>query len=146
MYRSYLIVFMLLFSSLVFSQENKIHSKSGTAFFFELGGKPFYSINVDFQIKETNRLSIGTQYAYKMLIPNLMYYYLQGEGNSKMEYGAGLSYLPIDSDKMGAFLIHGVLGYRYQKRKGFLFRAGFTPIIFPGGFLPMIGISFGYSL
>ena len=37
------------------------------AFFFELGGKPFYSINVDFQIRETNRFSVGTQYAYKKL-------------------------------------------------------------------------------
>jgi len=121
----------------------------GAAFFIELGGKPFYSVNIDFQIMEMSRLSIGTQYAYKIIIPNVMYYGLRGERNSKFEYGAGMSYLPIDTGKWDEglpLLIHGVLGYRYQKKNGFIFRAGFTPIIFSGGFLPMFGISFGYSL
>ena len=39
-----------------------------------------------------------------------------------------------------------VIGYRHQKKDGFLFRAGFTPFYRVNGvFFPLIGLSFGYS-
>jgi len=42
--------------------------------------------------------------------------------------------------------IHGVIGYRYQKKDGIILRAGFTPFYRPYvGFLPLIGLSIGYS-
>jgi hypothetical protein len=42
--------------------------------------------------------------------------------------------------------LHGVAGYRYQKKDGMIFRIGFTPFKRVNNwFLPLIGISLGYS-
>ena len=126
------------------AHQDTTYQEPGTAFYLELGGKFFGSLNVDFQIKKSNRLSFGL---VVLSVPNLMYFYLPGEKNSRLELGCGLTYNWLESET--PVWIHGVLGYRYQKKKGFLFRAGFTPIIFLGkdsGFFPWIGISLGYSL
>ena len=123
----------------------------GTAIYVELMGKPFTSINVDFRINRSNRISLGAQLAYG-LIPNVMYYYLSGK-KSRFEIGGGLSLIvslvnseDAPNDFQG-LIIHGVIGYRYQKKNGLLFRIGFTPLFCPGPgvFLPMVGLSLGYS-
>lgn len=124
--------------------QNVVYKEPGTAFYLELGGKFFGSVNVDFPIKKSNRLSFGL---VVLVLPNVMYFYLPGEKNSRFELGCGFTYNYLEDDI--PVWIHGVLGYRYQKKKGFLFRAGFTPILYLGkdsGFFPLIGISFGYSL
>ena len=123
----------------------------GTAVFLELGGKPFFSINVDFRINRLNRVSLGVQPVYGG-IPNVMYYHLSGK-KSRFEIGGGLSFIvslvnseDAPNDFQG-LIIHGVIGYRYQKKNGLLFRIGFTPLFCPGPgvFLPMVGLSLGYS-
>jgi len=127
-----------------------VYEAPGTAFFLELGGKPFFSINTDFSINPTNRFSIGIQPVYGAIIPNIMYYYVDGGANSQLEVGGGISYLPVDNKDLNGNLplfFHGVIGYRYQKKNGLFFRIGFTPILVVSvRFLPMIGISLGYSL
>jgi len=83
--------------------------------------------------------------------------YLIGEGNHKLELGAGAVYASIDADFLDededpifnldddTLLGTGFLGYRYVSDAGFLFRAGFTPFFYDGNFIPYGGLSLGYS-
>jgi hypothetical protein len=141
--------------------QDSTYQQPGTAFFLELIGKPYTSINVDFRITGSSRISLGimsyieaeneeeARKGLNSFMPNIMYYYLVGKHNKKFEIGGGLGLRPIwenfiENDFPLAF--HGVIGYRYQKKNGLLFRIGFTPNIYPEVFLPFLGISFGYSL
>jgi len=87
-----------------------------------------------------------------------MYYFIKGKRNSYFELGAGLSssirldleysYLTAKDEQWNGspLNLHGVIGYRYQKPEGFVFRVGFTPYYNLRNFpLPIIGLSFGYS-
>jgi len=159
------------------AHKDTVYHVPGIALFLELFGKPFGSINLDLRINRSSRFSFGIVY-YSLLseyepdsrfsgwskpedgkykdvgeyMPNIMYYYLKGKKNSRLEIGGGFSVRPVwHKDVNGDFPIafHGVIGYRYQKKKGFLFRAGLTPSYWPdAGFSPWpwIGISFGFSL
>lgn len=189
MFRKYILSTMIFFCTLLLTlgplsaQEKEAHKDTvyqnlpGIALFLEVGGKPFGSLNLDFRIYKSSRISLGIvdytiftqtsdyslwvdeskledgiQKEVNSYMPNIMYYYLRGEKNHKLEIGGGLSVRPVwhkyvNGDFPLAF--HGVIGYRYQKKKGFLFRAGLTPSYWPkAGFAPWgwIGISFGYSL
>jgi len=80
-----------------------------------------------------------------------MYYHFLG-ATYRYEIGSGFSGVTTNEGLMGVF-IHGVLGYRYQKKQGLLFRIGFTPLMgipftSEGRFMimPWFGISLGYSL
>jgi hypothetical protein len=134
-----------------------------TSYFLELLGKGFYSINVDFRKTTTRAISIGGQYTEDgdndVFWPSLMYYHFSGK-RFRFETGGGLSTVFTQTDGLAGMGIHGVIGYRYQKKKGLIFRTGFTPFIgipftdtgrFPFSekhgllFLPLIGISLGYS-
>ena len=76
-----------------------------------------------------------------------------GDGNLCMEAGLGVVaivgefvLLATDDSSSTALALTGTLGLRYQpKRKGIIFRLGFTPIIASGGILPWGGVSIGYS-
>ena len=119
--------------------------------FAELLGKGFFSLNVDFRIKKHFAISFGLQ-PMEVVCPDIMFYYLSGEKKS-FEIGGGLSTAMTSKMDLGGLLIHGVIGYRYQKKKGVFFRAGFTPIyVIPVNsedvkkrLLPFIGLSLGYS-
>ena len=84
-------------------------------------------------------------------MPNIMCYYLAGKRNHRFEIGGGFSIRPVwNKDINGDFPLafHGVIGYRYQKRRGLLFRVGLTPSYWPDAGSspwPWMGISFGYS-
>jgi hypothetical protein len=120
--------------------QDTVNQEPGTAFYLELGGKYWGSINVDFPIKKSNRISVGLVLVW----PNFMYYYLPGDKKSRVEFGCGFTYNYLADES--PIVIHGVFGYRYQKRRGLLFRVGFTPMLLEGKFIPSIGISLGYSL
>jgi hypothetical protein len=134
-----------------------------TSYFLELLGKGFYSINVDFRKTRTRAISIGGQYTEDgdndVFWPSLMYYHFSGK-RFRFEIGGGLSTVFTQTDGLAGMGVHGVIGYRYQKKKGLIFRTGFTPFIeipftdkgsFPFSekhglvFVPLIGISLGYS-
>lgn len=117
----------------------------------ELLGKGFYSVNVDFRKTPAKAFSIGLQYAEDGFWPSLMYYHFSGQ-RFRFETGGGLSGILNKDDGIAGMGIHGVVGYRYQKKKGLLFRAGFTPFVgIPftdtGRFVivPFVGVSIGYS-
>lgn len=74
-------------------------------------------------------------------------------GNHHFESAGGLLFITGDSQDLfddedqplSTVAGTATLGYRYQKpSRGFVFRAGFTPIFHDGGILPWAGISFGY--
>jgi hypothetical protein len=74
-----------------------------------------------------------------------------GASSSKLEIGAGLSYIDLTKSVRGFPQVNsigyaGIIGYRYEDEAGgFLFRVGFTPIILLGGFYAWGGASLGYA-
>jgi len=118
--------------------------------FVELFGKGFFSLNVDYRRKETYALSIGAALIEEGVSPNVMSYYFAGKRH-RFETGGGISGNIMDGTIIN-MMVHGIIGYRYQKKKGLLFRTGFTPMfVIPFteegkyAFIPWVGLSLGYS-
>ena len=118
--------------------------------FIEFGGKGWLSLNVDFRIKETYAISIGVAGIEEGVSPNVMGYYFGGKRH-RLEVGGGGSGIIADGSFI-SMVVNGVIGYRYQKKKGLLFRAGFTPMFSipftdegKYAFIPWVGLSVGYS-
>jgi len=131
-----------------------LRSQSGSPVFspfIELLGKGFLSVNVDFRRKESHAISIGLQ-PFEGLAPNIMYYYLSGKRH-RLSWEEVFSGGFANDFSLEVVLIHGVVGYRYQKKKGLFFRVGFTPlyVIFLNDkdrgnkLYPFAGLSLGYS-
>lgn len=121
-----------------------------TSVFLELFGKGYYSLNIDFRKSERSSVSAGLQVAEEIM-PSIMIYRFLGKRN-RLETGGGLGGVFAWNDGFLGMSVHGVLGYRYQKKGGLLFRAGFTPLIgipFQDegdfGIIPFAGVSLGYS-
>lgn len=132
-----------------------------TALYLELGGKVLYSLNVDFRRKENFAISAGVSY-YKeegdsetisqaVIFTSVMGYYLTGKRH-RLELGGGLCPGFGTSEGLAAMAVYGNIGYRYQKKKGLIFRAAFTPFVgIPLSkddnytVMPWAGISLGYS-
>ena len=174
---SYLLTFILLSAQEEEGEKTKIserivqekqthqdttYQEPGSAFFVEILGKPFSGINADFRINKSSRFSLGINGYYyyeeeteeqeeiEMLdvIPNIVYYYLRGKKNNRLEIGAGLGVMPVwnkDYNYDSPILIHGVIGYRYQKKDGLLFRTGLTFNKLGDLGLLFLGLSLGYS-
>ena len=161
------ILFIISAKSAIAQVEKKIESPR-MAVYLELIGKGFGSLNLDFRIHDKHRFSIGaTSLDYEVvsktkeddiedhnwITPGVMYYYIPGQGAHRFELGTGISISPFlnrkyDSDfhSDSPISIHGVIGYRYQSKKKFFFRAGFTPFYrLKVWFLPLGGVSLGYS-
>ncbi len=118
--------------------------------FVEVLGKGFFSLNVDFRIKENYAISIGAAGIEEGVSPNVMGYYFGGRRH-RLETGGGVSVIITDGVFKG-MMVNGVIGYRYQKKKGLFFRIGFTPIFgipFTDegkyAIIPWAGLSLGYS-
>jgi len=169
------------YSEEIHARKDTIYQEPIIGLFWEVFGKPFGSLNLDIRITKSSHVSLGVVFysVYTMTsdyslwvdmsqledgeevevhckMPNVMYYYLMGEKNKRLEIGGGISYRPVwDKYVNGDFPLafHGVIGFRYQKSKGFFFRVGLTPSYFPKtGFLhskemsSFLGVSFGFSL
>lgn len=132
-----------------------------TAVYLELGGKVFYSLNVDFRRKETYAFSVGASYfiedgssdteSQSMLFTSVMGYFLTGKRH-RLELGVGLCPGFGSSEGLAAMAIYGNVGYRYQKKKGLIFRLAFTPFVgIPVAkddavtVMPWAAVSLGYS-
>ena len=129
-----------------------------TSLYIELGGKFIPSINVDFRKKENYAISIGAAYWHdteeheqSLFIPSVMGYYFCGKRH-RLEMGGGLGPFIGTYKGLSSMMLFGDIGYRYQKKKGLIFRIGFTPclgipIAKDARFMaiPWAGISFGYS-
>jgi hypothetical protein len=118
--------------------------------FIELLGKGFLTLNVDFRKKESYSISIGIM-PFEGLAPDIMYYHFSGRRH-RFELGGGLTTCFSNKLNLAAILIHGSIGYRYQKKKGLFFRVGFTPVYVlfddkarSNKIYPFPGLSLGYS-
>ena len=122
-----------------------------TSLYLELFGKGFYSINVDFRKTKFKAWSIGLWAGEGGIFPGLMYYHFGGK-RFRFETGGGFTIGFTGDEGLAGMFLHGVVGYRYQVKKGLIFRGGFTPLIgipFTDegsfAFLPWGGVSLGYS-
>jgi len=125
--------------------QDTVYQKPGTAFYLELGGRGLlYSANVDFRIIRSSAIGFGILVLPDVFMINSTYYLLLGKKYSKFEIGCGIEY-PTNG---GAFY-YVVLGYRYQKKNGRLFRIScyLLPQYFSDPEMPsfLLGISFGHS-
>ena len=134
-----------------------------------LGSGGLYSINYEREIRESVWLRVGfgawtatsffsdTETAVTTVPITLTR--LIGAGTHRLEVGGGLTLGRREREALsgdsGSFVsLTGLVGYRYQPRgRGFLFRASATPfygfgnedLAYPEkGFMPSLGISFGY--
>jgi hypothetical protein len=150
-YISILALAVILFfpHSFVQAQPNDIASNT---IFFELGSNGIlYSINYDRLITKSFSIRIG--YAYYTISNSSIQFdatvipiianYLYGDGNSKLELGAGITFVPTTSIKLSGFIfgsntvnpgpirfLTSVIAYRYHPIEGGLnFRIGLTPTI-----------------
>lgn len=133
-----------------------------TSLYIELGGRVLYSLNIDFRKRENFALGIGASFnkedannseedSQSIFFPSVMGYYLGGKRH-RIELGGGLCAGIGSSEGLAAMALYGVAGYRIQKKKGLIFRIGFTPFIgIPvsegdnPAIVPWAGISLGYS-
>ncbi len=130
---------------------------SRTSFFLELGGNALsYSLNVDHfvsrQISLRAGISVNPSFFSTIVVAPIMVNYLAGQNNHFLELGIGVllgSAVTSTETGGGGLLPAMTIGYRWQPTYGgFLFRAGFTPIIIPSEvnfFEPRGGISVGYT-
>jgi hypothetical protein len=148
-----------------FGQEEKEGSNHGV-FLELLGNGIFYSVNYDTRFsKKVDGLGGKVGFGYISIdgdhyssFPFLVNY-LIGKNGHYFEMGAGANFLVADFDNgVGVFDKPEIakwegwsgtisLGYRYHPVDGgFLFRAGFTPIVKRGEFNPFWPqVSFGYA-
>jgi len=130
-----------------------------TSFYVELGGKFLPSFNIDFRKKENFSISVGSgfwkdseEHEQFIFIPSVNLYYLSGK-RKRIEMGGGAGPFLTTYKGLVSCVVFGSVGYRYQKKKGLFFRAGFTPFVAipvnnKSRFLaiPWAGVSLGYSL
>jgi len=152
---TFALLVVCLYSEKVFA--TKPDWNSTTSLYFELGGKFFPSLNIDFRKREDFALSTGIGFwkdseEHEQLIftPSVNAYYLFGK-NNRIEIGGGIGPFISTYKGLASFLLFGNFGYRYQRKKGLLFRIGLTPFVSipvngKSRFLatPWIGISLGY--
>lgn len=131
-----------------------------SAYFELLGNGLLYTVNLDRKFTDKVSGRVGLEVFGAVAVP-VMVNYLAGEGNHRLELGAGplLVFAPADlgaeedgdaldlnDDAEFGAVGTATFGYRYQPvNGGFLFRAGFTPLFSFGGGIPWFGVSFGYA-
>jgi hypothetical protein len=132
------------------------------AVYAELGGRGVvYSLNYDRRFRSVDGLgaSAGICVFHVIDISSVFslptsVYYLIGKNNNYLELGAGTTFLVKYSGV--SMEIHNIdlvlnftAGYRYQKKRGFIFRAGLTPLISVknglSGLPFWLGVSFGHA-
>lgn len=165
-------VLLLCLSTSAKTQEKKVDfyetGSRAKSFYVEVGGPGFISANYDFRFQETrNGMGARAGLGYfsiegeSFLTIPVQLNYLMGKGGHYFEMGIGASYVrnsydtyywtanaeytdrTVDSKALGSL----IFGYRKQPVDGgFNFRAGLSPILFDGNFIPYLPyVSFGYS-
>ena len=147
-----LLIAVLLFAHGLYSQESR---KGQKAVYLELAGNGvLYSINYEIFLSDNLSFRLGGS-----IIPfggltatgTVMLNKVWGKERTSIETGFGITFITgslvgIATDDMHStsYLFTGNIGLRVlSKKKRSIFRIGFTPLIFPSGFIPSVGISFG---
>lgn len=131
-----------------------------TSVYLELGGKVFYSLNVDFRRPENFAFSVSASYvtedsdtdteSQSVLFSSLMGYYFTGKRH-RLEMGCGLCPGFSSKDGLSAMSVYRDFRYRYQKKRSLIFREAFTPFVpiiskdDKITLMPWAAISLGYS-
>ncbi len=117
--------------------------------FLELGGRIYYTVNVDYRWNERYSASFGIC-VVDGVFANVLFSRYFGRKH-RIETGLGCEWL-IFKDGIPGMFAQGLIGYRYQKKKGLIFRAGVYGLLGipyrPDGrvlFAPLPGVSLGYS-
>lgn len=127
------------------------------AVYFEfLGNGLLYSINYDRRLTDVVSVRAGMMVMGAIASP-VTVNALLGGGSHRLELGAGALLISAPGElaketedegleDVRAVTATATVGYRYQPRRGgFVFRAGFTPILVDGVGLPWAGVSLGYA-
>ena len=125
------------------------------AVYFELlGNGLLYSINYDHRFTDVVSVRAGMMVMGLVASP-VTVNALLGGGSHRLELGAGalllaapgeLAAVDQEMEDLRAVTATATVGYRFQPtRGGFVFRAGFTPILVDGAGLPWFGMSAGYA-
>ena len=149
-------------------------AQSNTIYFELLGNGLLYSLNYDRMV--TDNISVRAGYGgltvsqmradptgfgiitedVKITMIPVLANYLRGEGNHKLEMGAGVVLVSVDwtgtMEELGSFSLGadgaiptGNFGYRYQKSEGgFFFKASLCPF-FAETMVTSFGLGLGYS-
>jgi len=138
-------------------------SKSNSLYLEFFGSGGLYSVNYDRLLTEEVGIRVGFMYFeadwfvfftdMEMFLIPITLNYLVGTGKHKFELGAGpvivfgsVGFWGSDPGSGSGVGWTGTIGYRYQQPNGgFLFRIGFTPVLFSGEFHPSGGLSLGFS-
>ena len=142
-----------------------VSAQARNAAYFELGGNGIVpTVNYERQLSERLHGRAGFGFVYgeteggdddlTFVFPLMVNYLTHPAGNHHFEAGAGVTFITgdaqdlYDSDEgetISNLIGTATAGYRYQKPgRGFVFRAGLTPVFDDSGILPWAGISFGY--
>lgn len=154
----FLFIYFLVVSTNLNTQQNNNTFDRNNAVYLEIGGSGiWYSLNYEHRIpvQINQRLALGGGFSVipvdnSNFIGIVSVNYLIGRKNI-FELGISPTYIFTNSE----FLMSARLGYRFESGKGFLFRAGFSPVYgqfsLAGsedgtkGILPWAYISFGYT-
>lgn len=145
-------------------QKSKNTDFARNSIFVELlGNGGIYTLNYDHKFFNHVSARIGAEYVsltgsdtniedrVSIFLLPVMINYLVGNGNSRLELGAGAILGGVNANVdnetvngIGGGSFTGTVGYRLQPRDGgFLFRIGFTPIVSSLGFYSWAGLSLG---
>lgn len=154
------------------SKSSSSERKAKNVMYLELlGNGGLYSINYErmlsndmsarlgfsyFSISASGTSSDGQQSSAKASIVTApaLFNYMVGGKNHKLEMGAGATLIYVSASASGGAASAsgegvgvagtGVVGYRYSPADGgFVFRAGYTPLVGKGGYMSWGGVSFG---
>ncbi|TVQ49498.1 MAG: hypothetical protein EA362_04325 [Saprospirales bacterium] len=148
-----LFIIFLLSQISISAQDNKDFDGAETAVFVEgLGNGLTFTFNYDTRI--LNRLGIRAGIGYVGDISDgdgitsipLMINYLLGDGGNYFEIGVGTTIITGDFLDSNVFLTFSFMYRRQPPNGGFMWKAGFAPILAEGVFIPYFpGVSLGYS-
>ena len=146
------------------SSEKKSRTLQGNSIYIEICGNATFAASLNYErmvvhskkFYMTGRFGFGAgQYIYNttfIAMPLLLNFQYQLTDIFIIECGAGATLSFVPQEKRWYPFITGLAGVRVQTKKGFLFRAGFTPVynLHPDfqtfeEFLPWGGISLGYG-
>ena len=140
-------------------------AQARNAAYLEVGGNGVLpTVNYERQLSERLFGRVGLSFIYSetsdgdedltFAIPLAVNYLTHPAGNHHFEAGAGLTLITGDAqelwdddedEEISNVVGTANFGYRYQKPgRGFVFRAGFTPLVFDGEVQPWIGLTAGY--
>lgn len=156
------IVVLSLFAAAVTSAQSR------NVAYFELAGNGIVpTVNYERQFRERLFARAGLGFVHSssssgdedttLVIPLMVNYLTHPAGNHHLELGGGVTFITGDAQELyddigddddesiSNLAGTATLGYRFQRpARGFVFKAGVTPVFTSDGILPWAGVSFGY--